>query len=296
MSRRQLTAIHWKKAKDGQMIKKYLPINRNTRADGGCIHLPVSPLCNSQYRFDKRGINKSDSRTTSLLQPVEALTLVEQAVALFPRIKVAGIAGPGDPLASNHALQTFAMIHERFPQLKNCLATNGLMLREKATELVDAGVKTVFVAMHGTDIQAMAQLLNHINYGGKYMTGEMAARYLLLSQVAGIRKVIELGVTVKVNTVLIPGFNQHQIGEIAKLVASLKVDSMNIVPLAPQPDDKEYRAPTGRELQAARTVAGQYIAVVSQCKACRLAETNLVPDGMAAGDEWVSWGINSILP
>jgi nitrogen fixation protein NifB len=46
---------------------------------------------------------------------------------LCPEITVVGIAGPGDPLATTHALETFKLIHNRYPQLIKCLSTNGLL-------------------------------------------------------------------------------------------------------------------------------------------------------------------------
>ncbi len=63
----------------------------------GRIHLPVSPSCNIQCAFCKRGINKIDpvpGCTSRVLTPEEALTILGRALELCPEIKVAGVAGP----------------------------------------------------------------------------------------------------------------------------------------------------------------------------------------------------------
>jgi len=67
--------------------------------------------------------------------PEESLAVVEKALKLCPEITVVGIAGPGDPLATTHALETFKLIHNRYPQLIKCLSTNGLLLEENAQKL-----------------------------------------------------------------------------------------------------------------------------------------------------------------
>jgi len=116
------------------LVKKHPCFNGEAHSNFGRIHLPVSPSCNIQCRFCKRGFNKWEKRpgvSRGILSPEEALAVVEKALELCPEITVAGIAGPGDTLATNHAIETFELIHRKFPQLINCLSTNGLLLKEK---------------------------------------------------------------------------------------------------------------------------------------------------------------------
>jgi len=87
----------------------------------GRIHLPVSPACNISCKFCDRQINMTEQRpgvTGSVLTPTEALAAVRKAVALAPEITVVGIAGPGDTLATSHALETFRLISGEFPHLR----------------------------------------------------------------------------------------------------------------------------------------------------------------------------------
>lgn len=256
----------------GHLIKKHPCFNGEAHAKYGRIHLPVSPSCNIQCRFCKRGFNKFEKRpgvAAGLVTPEEALDIVEEALTLCPQITVVGIAGPGDTLATDHALETFRLVHAKFPELINCLSTNGLLLREKAEALVEAGVKTVTVTVNAADINTLTQVCSYINYNGQYMTGDIAARYLLLSQIGGIKKATDLGITVKVNTVLIPGVNDRQIGDIAKLASGLGAEFINIIPLIPQHEFKDYRPPTCQELNEARRTAEQYLPVFRHCQQCR---------------------------
>lgn len=101
----------------------------------GRIHLPVSPGCNIACRFCDRVINDVEERpgvTSKVITPTESLEILDKALRLCPEITVAGIAGPGDTLASDYALKTFRGVKERFPQLIKCMSTNGLLLEEKA--------------------------------------------------------------------------------------------------------------------------------------------------------------------
>ena len=61
-----------------------------------------------------------------MITPDESIDILEKALKVCPEITVAGIAGPGDTLASDHALETFRKVKENFPQLIKCMSTNGL--------------------------------------------------------------------------------------------------------------------------------------------------------------------------
>lgn len=96
----------------------------------GRIHLPVSPGCNIACRFCDRVLNDVEERpgvASKIISPEESLGILEKALRLCPDITVAGIAGPGDPLASEYALRTFRLIKVKYPSLIKCMSTNGLV-------------------------------------------------------------------------------------------------------------------------------------------------------------------------
>ncbi len=238
----------------------------------GRIHLPVSPVCNIQCKFCRRSFNKHEKRpgvSGSILSPHQALELVGRALELCPDITVAGIAGPGDTLATQHALDTFELIHDKYPHLINCLSTNGLMLKENAQRIARVGVKTVTVTVNAVKAEILENICSCIAYNGQSIRGREAALWLLLAQLAGIKKVSDLGVVVKINTVLIPGINDGHIEEIARVTAGVGASLINIIPLIPQNEMEDRRAPDCSELNEAREAAERHLTVFRHCRQCR---------------------------
>jgi nitrogen fixation protein NifB len=238
----------------------------------GRLHLPVSPACNIQCRFCSRAFNKTENRpgvSDGLLKPEDAVAYVGKALELCPEITVAGIAGPGDTLATGHALQTFRLVHEAYPELINCLSTNGLLLPEKAEELIEVGVRTVTVTVNAVDPAILEKIISHVIYEGFAYRGRAAAELLISQQLKGIRRISGLGAVVKVNTVLIPGINDGHIADIARTVSENGAVLYNIIPLIPQHEFKNLPAPDCESVNRARAEAEEYIDVFRHCTHCR---------------------------
>jgi nitrogen fixation protein NifB len=238
----------------------------------GRIHLPVSPACNIQCRFCKRTFNKFEERpgvSARLLKPEEAPGLIKQALEICPDITVAGIAGPGDTLATHHAIKTFDIIHREYPELINCLSTNGLLLERYADELVRVGVKTITVTVNAVDSGILERICSRVVLDGKKYESRRGASILIEAQKRGIRKAADLGLLVKINIVLIPSINGEHIGEIAATLAALGAGLVNIIPLIPQYEFADYPAPDCVELARAREAAELYLPVFRHCQHCR---------------------------
>lgn len=256
-----------------QRIAKTHPcLSREANTTFGRLHLPVSPACNIQCRFCSRTLNKTEQRpgvTAQVLKPAQAVAKVRQALELCPQITVAGIAGPGDTLATDSALRTFRLVHEAYPKLTLCLSTNGLMLLDYAEELYDAGVRTITVTVNAVDPEIQSQIISYIVYQGIRYVGKEAASILIRRQLEGIRKMSSLGVIIKINTVLIPGVNDGHIETIAKTVREAGANIYNIIPLIPQHDFSDFPPPTCLQIEAARAVAEKHIPVFRHCQHCR---------------------------
>lgn len=260
---------------DGELLaiaKTHPCLSREANTVFGRLHLPVSPACNIRCRFCHRSLNKSEQRpgvTAQVLRPEEAVEKVREALELCPEITVAGIAGPGDTLATDSALRTFRLVHEAYPDLTLCLSTNGLMLPDYAQQLYDVGVRTVTVTVNAVDPKIQAKIISYIVFEGIRYVGEEAASILIRRQLEGIRKIKSLGTIVKVNTVLIPGVNDTHIETVAKTVKEAGADLCNIIPLIPQYEFSDIPAPTCLEIEEARQKAGKYIEVFRHCQHCR---------------------------
>jgi nitrogen fixation protein NifB len=240
--------------------------------NAGRIHLPVSPGCNIACRFCDRTMNDVEERpgvTSKILKPEECEGILERALEVCPDIKVAGIAGPGDTLASDAAFETFRMVKEKYPELIKCMSTNGLLLNERADEVIHVGIDSLTVTVNAVDPEIEDKLNAYIIYHGKRIEGVEGAKILIHNQLEGIKKVAAAGITIKVNTVLVPEINGEHIEEIARTVKEAGASIYNIIPLIPQHELKDYKAPVCKDINAARTKASKYIDVFRHCKHCR---------------------------
>ena len=253
-------------------LKTQHPCFASHGATTGRIHLPVCPGCNIACRFCERSLNDTENRpgvTGQVLKPAETILLIKKALEISPEIKVAGIAGPGDTLASDNALKTFKLIGKHYPELIKCMSTNGLLLAERADEIIKAGIDSLTVTVNAVDPEIEAQLNDYIIWHGKKIEGVEGAKILIENQLAGIRKIAAAGISMKVNTVLVPRINGDHIAEIAKTVAAAGARKYNIIPLIPTAKLADEPAPTCQEIHAARAQAAQYIELFLHCNHCR---------------------------
>lgn len=263
--------------------------------NAGRIHLPVSPGCNIACRFCDRTINDVEERpgvTSKVLGVDEIEDILTKALDICPDIKVAGIAGPGDTLATDNALNSFRIVKEKFPGLIKCMSTNGLLLKDRADEIIEIGIDSLTVTVNAVDPEIESKLNAYIIYEGKKIEGVEGAKILIANQLAGIKKIATAGITVKVNTVLVPEINGEHIEEIARTVKEAGASIYNIIPLIPQHELKNYKAPVCAEIDAARTKAGKYIDVFRHCQHCR-ADAVGVPGKTEFGDQIYQRKLNS---
>jgi nitrogen fixation protein NifB len=236
------------------------------------LHLPVSPGCNIACAFCRRDFNRVEQRpgvAARLLTPDEAVATTVRALRLVPNLAVVGIAGPGDPLASNHAIDTFARIYARWPQLRLCVSTNGLMLVERVDELAAAGVTTLTVTVNSVDPEIQALITPKIAWNRKRVNGVEAGSLLIENQLAGIARAARLRLTIKINTVLIPTVNDHHIGDVAAAVAKAGARMINIIPLIPEHQLSHLKEPSFIERHKARAAAAKHLRVFTHCQRCR---------------------------
>lgn len=253
----------------------------------GRIHLPVSYGCNIACRFCNRVVNDVEDRpgvTSKVLSPKESLDVLSKALALCPEITVVGIAGPGDTLATNKAFDTFRLIKAKYPNLIKCMSTNGLLLYEKADELINIGIDSLTITVNAVSPEIGAKLNKYIVYHGVKYKGVDGASRLIRNQLKGIHKVANAGITIKVNTVLVPEINGDHIEEIAKAVKAAGANIYNIIPLIPQAELKESRAPVCAEIDEARITASKHIDVFRHCQHCR-ADAVGIPGRSEYGDQ-----------
>jgi nitrogen fixation protein NifB len=236
------------------------------------IHLPVAPRCNIQCNYCIRKLDKCEHRpgvSSSILNPREALVRVDKYAKEMQNLKVVGIAGPGEALANEDSFETMRLVHEKYPELIKCVASNGLMLSERVDDLVKAGVTSVTVTINAVDPEVGAKIYSFVRYHDKTYKGVEGAKLLIEKQFEGLKKASEAGLNVKVNTVLIPDINFDQIKEIAKKAAENGAIIMNIIPMIPLHNFEKERPPECDELTIARTIAEEFLPQFRLCRQCR---------------------------
>ena len=132
-------------------------------------------------------------------------------------------------------------------------------------ELLDCGVSTLTVTVNTRSVVCAGHVYRTV--GGSADAGAMAA--FLSAQQEGVAKAAEAGLTVKINTVVIPGFNTGEIEGIACWAARAGAAVMNLMPLIPQADFRGCEPPSRALLEALRARARVHIPQFTHCRQCR---------------------------
>jgi nitrogen fixation protein NifB len=194
---------------------------------------------------------------------------MDMALALCPEIAVAGVAGPGDPLAGPEALDALIAVKERHPQLIACLSTNGLALAQSMGRILRAGVRTLTVTVNALDPRALTAINLGILENGKFVGGIEGAERLVAAQKEGIALAKANGLILKINSVLVPGLNGGEIENVARAARSWGADVFNVIPLIPANNLAHLPAPTQGELASAVAAAEKHLPVKRDCRRCR---------------------------
>lgn len=257
----------------------------------GRIHLPVAPACNMQCNYCNRDfecVNESRPGVSSaILLPWQAADYLDEVTDRIRNIAVVGIAGPGDPFANpGETLTTLYLVRERHPEMMLCVATNGLALADYVDELADLNVGHVTVTVNAVDPAVAEKIYAWARLKSKVYRGADAARLILEKQREAIRRLKAKGITVKINTVIIPGINDDHVVEIAKTMAALRADIFNAIPMYHVADTPfaGLEPLPAEKLAALRESAGSYLPQMSHCSRCRADAAGLIG---AAQDEAV---------
>ena len=241
----------------------------------GRIHLPVAADCNLGCNYCERQIGGMTYHSyrpavaERILTPEEALSRVAQCVD-DANFTVVGIAGPGEPLYNASTFETLKLVRDNYPQLMLCLSTNGLLLPRYAESLRDLGVRTLTVTLNTVDPQVGEKIYAYVKDCDETLNSMKAAKTLLENQLAGIGKAAQIGLFVKINSILIPGINDGgHLGKVAYTVTKLGAHVQNITPLIPSGRFKHLEAPHRDELRRIRSHCQQFIDQFWLCKQCR---------------------------
>lgn len=182
------------------------------------LRLSVTDRCNYRCRYcmPEEGVCKRDHREILSIEELEAIA--RAAVALgVTKIRITG----GEPLVRRGLVELCRRL-KGIPGLRElCLTTNGSLLRELAAPLREAGVDRLNISLD----TLRPERFSHLTRRGE------------LNQVLdGLAAAEEAGFTgLKLNTVLIGGFNDDEISDFVSLTRrhSWEVRFIELMPMGP---------------------------------------------------------------
>lgn len=188
------------------------------------LRLSITDRCNLRCRYcmPEEGVCKKSHE--DMLTEDEMITAVEAAAALgVTKLRLTG----GEPLIKKNILS----ICRRAARIEGiqevCLTTNGTLLPQLAKALKEAGVNRLNISLDTLDPVRYA----YITRNGR-----------LENALAGLEAALEAGFDkIKINAVLIGGFNDDQIREMAELTLKYPVD-MRFIEMMPMYDSGDFSA------------------------------------------------------
>jgi nitrogen fixation protein NifB len=239
------------------------------------LHLPVAPECNLGCNYCEKCIGGASYHTyrpavaREILNPMEALHRVLQASKKTNKLSVAGIAGPGEPLANEATFITLELIKKYLPNIILCISTNGILLKERIQRLLALGFVSVSITINSFDLETIKKLYRYvIDERHKILEGKEAAVYIRKKQLEGLECMAENRIVFKVNTILMPGLNDSQIEDISRTIAGFGARLHNIVPFIPLGKLSYIARPGCDQLKAAREASGKHMKQFCHCRQC----------------------------
>ncbi|MEK3760100.1 nitrogenase cofactor biosynthesis protein NifB [Paenibacillus sp. FSL P4-0338] len=243
------------------------------------MHIPVAPACNIQCNYCNRKfdcVNESRPGVVSeVLTPEQAERKVRGVAAQLMQLSVVGVAGPGDPLANpEQTFDTFARVRKHVPDVSLCLSTNGLTLYRHVDEIMELGIRHVTITINAIDPDVGQAIYPWVFDEGVRYEGREAAGLLISRQLLGLEMLAKLGILVKVNSIMIPGVNDHHLTAVSARVKELGATLHNVTPLIIAPGSQYEadgrKAPRPKELLNLQEQLGRGgMKVMRHCRQCR---------------------------
>ena len=186
------------------------------------LRISVTELCNLRCRYcmPEEGVCKKSH--FDMLTEDEMIQAVEAAASLgITKLRITG----GEPLVKKNIVSICRRAAAVEGIQEVCLTTNGVLLPELAVQLRAAGVKRLNLSLDTLDPEKYA----YITRIGKL---ETALKGLETALAAGFEKI-------KINAVLIGGFNDDEIVPLAELTRKYPVD-MRFIEMMPMYDSGDF--------------------------------------------------------
>lgn len=186
------------------------------------LRLSVTECCNLRCRYCMPKSGSCKKKQEDMLTEEEMIQAVKAAASLgIRKVRITG----GEPLVKKNILSICHNVAKVDGIEEVCITTNGVRLATLAKSLKEAGVKRINISLDTLNEEKYHYLTRVGNYKDVW-NGLQAAWN------AGFEKV-------KLNTVLIGGFNDDEIPALANLTREYPVD-IRFIELMPMYDGGEY--------------------------------------------------------
>ena len=186
------------------------------------LRISVTDKCNLRCRYcmPEDGVCKKDH--ADMLAEDEIITAVEAAASLgITKIRITG----GEPLVKKNIVSICRRTAAVEGIKEVCLTTNGILLPQLAKPLREAGVKRLNLSLDTLDEDKYA----YITRIGRLDTFK-----------AGLDAAFEAGFEkIKINAVLIGGFNDNEVVQLADLTKQYAID-MRFIEMMPMYDSGDF--------------------------------------------------------
>ena len=186
------------------------------------LRLSVTELCNLRCRYcmPEEGICKKSHE--EMLTEEEMIRAVRAAASLgISKLRITG----GEPLVKKNIISICSKAAQVPGIQEVCITTNGLLLPQMAAGLKGAGVSRVNISLD----TLRQDRFTYITRNGR-----------LEQAMEGLRCAVETGFEkIKINTVLIGGFNDDEISDLVALTVTYPVD-VRFIELMPMYDSGDF--------------------------------------------------------
>jgi len=188
------------------------------------LRISVTELCNLRCRYCMPADGVCKMKHEDMMTEDEIITAVEAAASLgITKIRLTG----GEPLVKKNIVSICRRTAAVEGIKEVCLTTNGILLPKLAKQLKEAGVKRINLSLDTLDPEKYA----YITRIGK-----------LSDFRAGLEAALDAGFDkIKINAVLIGGFNDNEIVDLAELTRQYPVD-MRFIEMMPMYDSGDFDA------------------------------------------------------
>jgi len=105
-----------------------------------------------------------------------------------------------------------------------------------------------------------------------------AAKLLIDKQIEALKRLKEVGVTAKVNSIIIPGINDTHVIEVARKVAELGADILNCMPYYRTTETvfEDIAEPSPAMITQIQKATGKFLPQMEHCTRCRADAVGII--------------------